>query len=97
MPAKKDDQAQVVKEKKVEEKATKKVDPKHGAYYNDVEVKCICGATFTINATVPGPVKVETCHKCHPIYNKDKAVKQVIKGRMEKFLEKQKRMEAMKK
>ena len=93
MPAKKDDQTPVVEENK----ATKTVDEKHGAYYNDVDVKCICGATFKINATVPGPVKVETCHQCHPIYNKDKVVKKVIKGRMEKFLEKQKRRASMKK
>lgn len=89
-------------EKKIEKKAKtdKKVpsisDKKHGDYYNDVEVNCICGANFTINTTVPGPIKVETCYQCHPSYNKDKTIKKVIKGRLEKFLEKQKRIDAMK-
>ena len=69
----------------------------HPKYYNDVEVNCICGATFTINTTVPGPIKVETCYKCHPTYNKDKVIKKVAKGRMEKFLEKQKKIETMQK
>lgn len=69
----------------------------HSNYYKDVEVNCICGATFTINATIPGPVKVETCNQCHPAFNKDKVIKKVIKGRMEKFLEKEKKMATMKK
>ena len=69
----------------------------HTDYYKDVEVNCICGAKFTVNTTVEGPIKVETCYQCHPIFNKDKVIKKVIKGRMEKFLEKQKRMDAMKK
>jgi len=64
----------------------------HAPYYNDVEVTCICGANFKINATVPGPIKVETCYQCHPAFNENKEVKKVIKGRMEKFLEKQKNL-----
>ena len=58
---------------------------------------CICGATFKINTTVPGPLKVETCSQCHPAFNKDKVIKKVVKGRMEKFLEKEKKMAGMKK
>ncbi len=69
----------------------------HTAYHKDVAVKCICGAEFTVNTTVEGPMKVETCYQCHPIFNKDKVIKKVIKGRMEKILEKQKRMDKMKK
>ncbi|HCB51104.1 TPA: 50S ribosomal protein L31 [Patescibacteria group bacterium] len=69
----------------------------HSDYFKDVEVNCICGESFTINTTVPGPIKVETCYKCHPIYNKDKVIKKVIKGRMEKYLEKQKKIDSMKK
>ena len=62
----------------------------HAQYYNDVEVNCICGACFKISgATVPGPIKVETCYQCHPAFNENKEVKKVIKWRMEKFLEKQ--------
>ncbi|MCX6823758.1 MAG: 50S ribosomal protein L31 [candidate division SR1 bacterium] len=68
----------------------------HGNYFKDVEVNCICGAKFTVNATIPGPLKVETCYQCHPAFNKDKVIKKVIKGRMEKFLEKQKKMDNIK-
>jgi len=60
-------------------KTTKKSDTRHGSYHHGVEVKCICGAEFTINATVPGPVKVETCYQCSPVYNKDKVIKQIVK------------------
>ena len=67
----------------------------HGNYYQDVEVTCICGAKFTVNTTVPGPIKVETCYQCHPAFNKDKVVKKVVKGRMEKFLEKQKKIDSI--
>lgn len=69
----------------------------HPEYFKDVEVNCICWASFTINTTVRGPIKVESCHKCHPTYNKDKVIKKVIKWRMEKYLEKQKKMDAIKK
>lgn len=69
----------------------------HGKYFQDVEVTCICGANFTVNTTVPGPLKVEVCYQCHPSFNKDKVVKKVIKGRMEKFLEKQKKMDTISK
>lgn len=68
----------------------------HGNYFKDVAVTCICDAKFTINATVPGPIKVETCYQCHPAFNKDRVVKKVIKWRMEKFLEKQKKMDSIK-
>ena len=66
----------------------------HAPYYKDVEVNCICGANFKINATVPGPIKVETCYQCHPAFNENKEVKKVIKWRMEKFLEKQEAIKA---
>lgn len=69
----------------------------HWNYHQDVEVTCICGAKFTINSAVSGPLKVETCYQCHPVYNKDKVIKKVIKGRMEKYLEKQKKIDSMKK
>jgi ribosomal protein L31 len=58
-----------------------------------VEVNCICGASFKVNAAVQGPIKVETCYQCHPAFNQNKEVKKVVKGMMEKYLEKQKRIE----
>lgn len=66
----------------------------HGDYYTDVRVDCVCGNSFSINTTVPWPLKVETCYACHPAYNKNKVVKKVVKGRMEKFLERQKKIDA---
>jgi ribosomal protein L31 len=38
---------------------------------------------------------VETCYQCHPAFNKDKVIKKVVKGRMEKFLEKQKKIDSI--
>jgi len=68
----------------------------HPTYKDDVTVQCICWNSFTVAASVEGPIKVESCPKCHPTYTGKKETK-VVKGRMEKFLEKQKRMDAMKK
>ncbi|MEI6426136.1 MAG: 50S ribosomal protein L31 [Candidatus Absconditabacteria bacterium] len=69
----------------------------HAQYFPEVVINCICGESFTIATSVPGPIKVETCYKCHPTYNKDKVIKKVIKGRLEKYLEKEKRMNAIQK
>jgi ribosomal protein L31 len=69
----------------------------HSEYYKDVPVQCICGAEFKVNTTVKWPIKVETCYQCHPVFNKDKVIKKVVKWRMEKFLEKQKKMDSIKK
>jgi ribosomal protein L31 len=71
---------------------------KHPAYYKDVKVIDINGFEFTLGgSTVPGPIKVETSHMSHPTYNPDQVIEKVAKGRVEKFQEKMKRMEAMKK
>lgn len=67
----------------------------HPVYHKDVQVQCICGNSFTVNAAVEGPMKVETCPSCHPIYTWKKETK-ISKGRMEKFMEKQKKMDALK-
>jgi len=69
----------------------------HWEYYQDVVVNCICWASFSINATIKWPIKVETCYQCHPAFNKDRVIKKVVKWRMEKFLEKQKKIDSMKK
>jgi ribosomal protein L31 len=71
---------------------------KHPTYYENVKVVDINGYEFTIGgSTVPGPIKVETSSMSHPAYNPDKEVKQVSKGRLDKFAEKMKRMEAAQK
>lgn len=66
----------------------------HPTYYSNVEVHCICGKVHLINSSVQGPIKIETCSACHPIYTGVKETK-VVKGRMEKFNEKMKRIEAL--
>lgn len=63
----------------------------HPDYKQWVEVQCICWNKFTVSGTVAGPIKVETCPECHPVYTGKKETK-VVKGRMEKFLEKQKKI-----
>ena len=68
----------------------------HPTYNEGVKVICICGHEHEVNAAVVGPIRIESCPKCHPLYTGKKESK-VIKGRMEKFLEKQKRMEKMQK
>jgi len=68
----------------------------HPGYNQWTQVICICGHTHEVNSAVAGPIKVESCPNCHSTYT-GKEQKVVIKWRMEKFLEKQKRMEAAKK
>ena len=67
----------------------------HPQYNDNVEVSCLCGASFTVSAAIAWPIKLETCPHCNPVYTGKKETK-VIKWRMEKFLEKQKRMDQLK-
>lgn len=39
----------------------------HPEYYPEAVVKCACGNTFTIGATIP-KIEVEVCNACHPFY-----------------------------
>lgn len=68
----------------------------HPVYHKDVQVTCICGNTFTVNAAVAWPLKVESCPKCHPTYTGKKETR-VVKWRIEKFLEKEKKMKQLQK
>lgn len=42
----------------------------HPKYYKEVVVNCLCGNSFTVSTTVAGPIKIESCPKCHATYNK---------------------------
>lgn len=64
----------------------------HPAYFDDVQVVCICGVTHTISSAVKWPIKVETCKSCHSAYT-GKVELKLTKGRAEKFNEKLKKME----
>ena len=67
----------------------------HPTYNKDVTVTCICGNTFTVNAAVAGPIKIESCPACHTVYT-GKKEKLVMRGRLEQFEEKRKKIEALK-
>lgn len=69
----------------------------HPHYYHGVTVVDINGHEFTINAAVPGPIRVETSHLSHPAYNPDKKIEKVSKGRAEQYQERLRKMEQMKK
>lgn len=69
----------------------------HPQYNRNVVVNCICGNSFELATTMVGPIKVESCPACHPAYNKGLEIKQVSKGRMEKYAEKMKRIQAAQK
>lgn len=68
----------------------------HPQYFKEVKVVCISGHEFSVSAGVEGPIRVESCPKCHSTYTWVKR-KVVEKGRMQKYLEKQRRMEALQK
>ncbi len=54
--------------------------------YNEVNVRCACGSTFTTKST-GGDIQTEICSACHPFYTgKQKFVDAA--GRVEKFKQK---------
>lgn len=65
----------------------------HPTMNKEVKVECICGHTFTIQSVAAGPIKVENCPECHPTFTGKKETK-VVKGRMELYLERQKRIKS---
>ena len=36
--------------------------------YDELNVKCSCGNTFTTRSTKGGSLNVELCNQCHPFY-----------------------------
>lgn len=36
--------------------------------YDEVQVTCTCGATFTTRSTAKGEIKADVCSQCHPFY-----------------------------
>ncbi len=60
--------------------------------YNEVTIKCACGAETKTRSTKGGEMRVEICSKCHPFFTgKQKFVD--AGGRVDKF---KKRLEAAK-
>ncbi len=59
----------------------------HPKYYNDCQVTCACGNTFTTGSTKK-TIQVEICNACHPFFTgKMKFIDTM--GRVEKFQKKQ--------
>jgi len=55
----------------------------HPKYYNNTQVRCACGNTFTVGSTKEF-IEIEICSRCHPFYTgKDKIIDKM--GRVEKF------------
>ena len=55
----------------------------HPEYYNDAQVVCACGNTFTVGSTKK-MTKVELCSKCHPFFTGEQRVVDTM-GRVERF------------
>lgn len=55
----------------------------HPAYYNDAQVSCACGNTFTTGSTRK-LLKVELCSNCHPFFTGQRRVLDIA-GRVERF------------
>jgi large subunit ribosomal protein L31 len=59
----------------------------HPKYFAECQVTCACGNKFTTGSTLE-KIEVEVCSKCHPFFTGQ--LKFVdIKGRIDKFKEKQ--------
>lgn len=72
----------------------------HPRYFDDAQVTCSCGNTFTVGSTQE-KIHVELCNKCHPFYTgqqkfvdtasrieKFEAKKKLQKDRREKIVKK---------
>ena len=55
--------------------------------YNDIQVTCSCGNTFTTRSTMSKPLHVEVCADCHPFYTGKQKIVDTA-GRVEKFNQK---------
>ncbi len=60
----------------------------HPQYYNDAEVVCSCGNTFTTGSTKP-KIKADVCYKCHPFFTGEKRYIDTL-GQVDKFQRKEK-------
>ena len=55
----------------------------HPQYYDDAQVVCACGNSFTTGSTRK-TLKVEVCSKCHPFFTGERRVMDTA-GRVERF------------
>ena len=55
----------------------------HPEYFNDAQVVCACGNTYTTGSTKK-QLKVEVCSKCHPFFTGERRMLDTT-GRVERF------------
>lgn len=63
----------------------------------EVQVLDIHGYEFSVWSTTEWPIKVESSHLSHPVYNPDKVQKKVSLGRSQLMAEKMAKMQSMNK
>lgn len=60
--------------------------------YEEVQVKCACGASFTTRSTNNGDLRVEICSACHPFFTGKQKMLDTA-GRIERFRRKYAKVE----
>jgi large subunit ribosomal protein L31 len=55
----------------------------HPKFYDDAQVVCACGNTFTTGSTKK-QLRVELCSKCHPFFTGERRMMDTA-GRVERF------------
>lgn len=55
----------------------------HPTYYNDAQVICACGNTWTTGSTQK-VIHTDVCYKCHPFYTGEQRIVDT-EGRVERF------------
>ena len=55
----------------------------HPAYYDDAQIVCACGNTFTTGSTLR-EIHVDVCNMCHPFFTGEMKYMDTL-GRVEKF------------
>ncbi len=55
--------------------------------YNEIQVTCSCGSTFTTRSTMKKALHVEVCALCHPFYTGKQKIVDTA-GRVERFNQK---------
>jgi large subunit ribosomal protein L31 len=55
----------------------------HPKFYDDAQVVCSCGNTFTTGSTKK-QLRVELCSKCHPFFTGERRMMDTA-GRVERF------------
>ena len=63
--------------------------------YNEIQVKCACGHSFSTRSTHKGDIHVEICANCHPFFTGKQKLLDTA-GRVERFRRKYAKVEPAK-